>query len=318
VLFHHRSGAEAQAQIEAFDDTWVWTQESDGLYQELVQGGAPAKVADALEAMRKLLGENDVLAYLTMMSARLVELHRVLKPTGSLYLHCDPTASHYLKLLLDAVFGAANFRNEVIWQRTISKSLMSIRLPSNHDVLLVFQKTAAAKWNADRMFRPYDPNDLDEKTSGKYSHRDADGRLYRLDNLINPNPNRPNLTYEFLGVTRVWRWTKERMQAAYDAGLVVQTRPGGVPQLKRYLDEQQGRPFGDVWTDIPPINSQAVERLGYQPRNPKHSLNGSSRRAATRVMWCSTRSAAAARPSRWRRDSTGDRSGSTSPTLPST
>jgi site-specific DNA-methyltransferase (adenine-specific) len=96
--------------------------------------------------------------------------------------------------------------------------------------------------------------------------------LYRLDNLINPNPDRPNLTYEFLGVTKVWRWTKERMLAAYEAGLVVQTRPGAVPQLKRYLDEQRGRPLGDVWSDIEPLNSQARERLGYQTQKPEALL----------------------------------------------
>src|SRR5215211_8575385 len=121
VLFRSRSGAEAQAQIEAFDDTWIWSQESEGLYRELIQGGAPTTAADALEAMRKLLGDNDLLAYLTMMTARMVELRRVLKPTGALCLHCDPTASHYLKLLLDAVFGTEQFRNEVTWQRTATK-----------------------------------------------------------------------------------------------------------------------------------------------------------------------------------------------------
>lgn len=115
---------------------------------------------------------------------------------------------------------------------------------------------------------PYDPENLDEKTASKYSHRDPDGRIYRLDNLINPNPDRPNLTYEFLGVRRVWRWTKDRMQDAYERGLVVQTRPGAVPQLKRYLDEQEGRPIDTVWTDIPPINSQAKERLGYPTQKP--------------------------------------------------
>ena len=109
---------------------------------------------------------------------------------------------------------------------------------------------------------------MPEKTAQKYKHKDEDGRLYRLDNLINPNPNRPNLTYEFLGIRRVWRWTKERMREAYDRGLVVQTKPGTVPQLKRYLDEQRGRPLGDVWTDIPPLNSQAQERLGYPTQKP--------------------------------------------------
>ena len=128
--------------------------------------------------------------------------------------------------------------------------------------------TDQAVWNADATFVAYDPENLDEKTAAKYRHREKDGRLYQLDNLINPNKNRPNLTYEFLGVTRVWRWTRERMQAAYEAGLVVQRKPGGVPRLKRYLDEQKGRPLGDVWNDIPPINSQAQERIGYPTQKP--------------------------------------------------
>jgi site-specific DNA-methyltransferase (adenine-specific) len=149
---------------------------------------------------------------------------------------------------------------------------MTKRLPNNHDVILAYQKTEEAQWNPDAVFVPYDPENLDSKAARKYCHRDPDGRLYRLDNLINPNPDRPNLTYEFLGVTKVWRWTKERMQKAFEKGLVVQTRPGAVPQLKRYLDEQRGRPIGDVWTDIPPINSQAAERLGYPTQKPERLI----------------------------------------------
>jgi hypothetical protein len=149
---------------------------------------------------------------------------------------------------------------------------MKRRLPTNHDIVFLYQKTDVAVWNESAIYTPYDANDLDPKTACKYSHRDADGRLYQLDNLINPNPDRPNLTYEFLGVTKVWRWTKERMQAAYEAGLVVQPKLGSVPRLKRYLDEQRGKPLGDVWTDIPPINSQAAERLGYPTQKPQALL----------------------------------------------
>ena len=271
VLFRERSGDESAAQITAFDDTWHWSLESERAYQDVVTHG-PTKVGQLLAAMRAFLGQNDMMAYLTMMAQRMIELHRVLKPTGSIYLHCDPTASHYLKLLLDAVFGAQQFRNEIVWQRTIAKGLMSKQFANNHDVIISYRKTIASTWNLDATFQPYDEISLDTKTAAKYSHRDADGRLYRLDNLTNPNRNRPNLTYKFLGVTRVWRWTKERMQAAYDQGLVVQTRPGAVPSLIRYLDEQRGRPFGDVWTDIPPINSQAKERLGYPTQKPEALL----------------------------------------------
>lgn len=279
VLFKAPDGSGSAAQIEAFDDTWHWNDSAESAFADVLRSGNGA-AAEMLRAMRGFLGENDMMAYLAMMAARLIELHRVLKPTGSLYLHCDPTASHYLKILLDAVFGTPNFRNEIIWQRMTGKSLMKRRLPTNHDVILVYQKTDAATWNDSAIYIPYDLDNLPAKTRAKYSHRDPDGRLYQLDNLINPNSNRPNLTYEFLGVTRVWRWTRERMQAAYDAGLVVQSAPGMVPRQKRYLDEQEGIALSDVWTDIPPLNSQAQERLGYPTQKPvallERILNASS------------------------------------------
>ena len=266
VLFAEQNGTRAAAQIKAFEDTWTWDQEAAREYEETVEAGG--RVADALRAFWTFLGPSNMLAYLAMMAPRLVELRRVLKPTGSIYLHCDPTASHYLKMLMDSIFGVQNFASEIVWQRTLSKSLMTRQLPSNHDVLLGYRKTDQATWNLEAAFLAYDEDNLADKTLTKYCHVDSDGRRYRLDNLINPNRNRPNLTYEFLGVTRVWRWTKERMQAAYEAGLVIQTRPTAVPQYKRYLDEQRGLPLGDVWTDIPPINSQAKERLGYPTQKP--------------------------------------------------
>ncbi|AER47692.1 DNA methyltransferase [Mycolicibacterium goodii] len=268
VIFgRNRAPDESAAQIQAFEDTWRWTNRTAMLLGEL-SGTAPRRVADTLSGFYTLLEESDALAYLVNMTPRLLQLHRVLKSTGSLYLHCDPTMSHYLKILLDAIFDVQNFRSEVIWQRSTGKSLQSTRLPTNHDVLLCYAKGSAPKWVDAAAFTPYDEAELDEKTARKYRHRGKDGRLYRLDSLINPNHDRPNLTYEFLGVTRVWRWTKERMQQAYEAGIIVQSAPGRVPQMKRYLDEQRGRPLGDVWTDIPPINSRAAERLGYPTQKP--------------------------------------------------
>jgi site-specific DNA-methyltransferase (adenine-specific) len=267
VLFKNPTGEQSKAQIEAFDDTWHWNDAAEFAFDDVMRSGNAA-AAEMLRAMRSFLKENDMMAYLAMMAIRLIELHRVLKPTGSIYLHCDPTASHYLKILLDSVFGAANFRNEIVWQRSTGKALMSRRLPNNHDVILSSSKSGEWVWNQDELYVRYDPSNLPAKTASKYCHADPDGRVYQLDNLINPNPNRPNLTYEFLGVTRVWRWTRDRMQKAYDEGLVVQTAPGRVPRLKRYLDEQEGLPISDVWTDIPPLNSQAQERLGYPTQKP--------------------------------------------------
>jgi adenine specific DNA methylase Mod len=267
ILFKAHSGEQSQAQIEAFEDTWHWNEHAETAFDQVMHSGN-SDAAEMLRAMRAFLKENDLMAYLTMMAIRLIELHRTLKSTGSLYLHCDPTASHYLKTLMDAIFGVENFRNEIIWQRSTGKSLMTTRLPNNHDVILAYQKTSDGYWHEAAMFSPYDADDLPPTVAAKYTHKDADGRIYQLDNLINPNPNRPNLTYEFLGVTKVWRWTKDRMRQAHADGLVVQSEPGRVPRLKRYLDEQRGRPFGDVWADIPPLNSQAQERLGYPTQKP--------------------------------------------------
>jgi len=205
-------------------------------------------------------------AYIEFMRPRCVELARVLKKTGSFYYHCDWHASHYVKVMLDQIMGENNFLSEIIWHRTLAKGLASSGFPNNHDTIFLYRGGGDAVFN--RPYNPYDPDNLDEKTAGKYSHRDPDGRLYQLDNLMNPNPNRPNLTYEFLGHKKVWRWTKQRMQEAYEAGIVVQPSPGAIPRMKRYLDEQEGRPIDTVWMDIPPLNSQAKERLGYPTQKP--------------------------------------------------
>lgn len=197
VLFKSHSGEDSQAQIEAFDDTWRWSQQTEAIYREMVmEGAAPPKVADAIEAMRKLLGTNDVLAYLVMMTARLVELHRVLKPTGSLYLHCDPTASHYLKVVLDAIFGATNFRNDVVWKRKAGRgetNKAAVRYGVTNDNLLFYAKSPKAPFA--RQHRPNSQAYID----GKFTHvEEGTGRRYRLDNLTSPS-FRPNLTYEYEG-----------------------------------------------------------------------------------------------------------------------
>jgi len=261
VLFAQKDGSQSSAQIQAFEDTWQWDQNAIQTYTREVEKGGP--VADALRAFNLILGDSNMMAYLTMMAPRLQELRRVLKPTGSLYLHCDPTASHYLKMLLDMVFGAENYRNEIVWRRQNSKGLAFTRFASNHDIILYYSRTTDRVWNPQY-----------SEHSKKYIEdfykfiEPGTNRRYRLDNLANPNKNRPNLTYEFLGVTRVWRWTKERMQDAYEKGLVIQTKPGNVPVLKRYLDEQEGTPVDDLWSDILPIQSQSSERLGYPTQKP--------------------------------------------------
>lgn len=260
VLFGGKGGAKSAAQIQAFDDTWHWDESAARACQQVIEAGG--QTAEAMQAFRRLLGTGDMMAYLAMMAPRLVELRRVLKPTGSIYLHCDPTASHYLKVLMDAVFGPENYRNEVIWKRTHSKGLAFTRFARNHDVILVFAKDAQeTTWNA-----PYVPHAPD-KAAKQYARVDEDGRPYQLTSLLNPNPDRPNLTYEFKGVTRVWRWTKDRMLAEDAKGNIVVPRSGaGIPRYKRYLDEQEGVPLDDVWTDIGIASSS--ERLGYPTQKP--------------------------------------------------
>lgn len=252
----------ASAQITAFEDTWHWGEQAQREFDELLRNLEGGSVSDILAALRQFLGDNDMMAYLVMMASRLVELRRVLKDTGSLYLHCDPTASHYLKIVLDGIFGKENFRNEIIWKRSQPKSQATVVFPVAHDVIFRYVKTEYFVFN--KIFLDYDPAYIQKH----YTGTDPDGRKYTLDNLLNPNKNRPNLKYEFLGITRVWRWTKERMQEAYDNGLVVQSKPDAVPRYKRYLDEMGGQPLTDTWIDIAPINSQSSERLGYPTQKP--------------------------------------------------
>jgi len=142
LLFKAPDGHQSQAQIEAFDDTWHWNPSAEQAFDEVMQSGN-SDAAEMLRAMRSFLKENDMMAYLTMMAVRLLELHRVLRRTGSLYLHCDPTASHYLKTLLDAIFGPQQFGSEIIWQRTNARGTTG-KWPSLHDVILFYRKTKEA------------------------------------------------------------------------------------------------------------------------------------------------------------------------------
>lgn len=186
VLFQTPRSNEASAQAGAFRDTWMWGEDAEWSYREVMKiGGGTARF---IEALRSALGESDMMAYLVMMAVRLDALHKKLKPTGSLYLHCDPTAAHYLKILLDGIFGADGFANEVIWQRSMGKALMTKRLPTNHDVLLLYGGNGRT-WNADAMFSAYDETDLSAKTLEKYGQIDANGRRYQLTSLINPSQN---------------------------------------------------------------------------------------------------------------------------------
>jgi len=269
ILFKSPTGKAADSQIEAFEDTWHWNDKAEGAFHDVMTSGN-TDVAELLRAMRGFLKENDMMAYLAMMAVRLIELHRVLKPTGSLYLHCDPTASHYLKLLLDGVFGAGNFRNEITWKRTgvhgDSKTWSRVT-----DTIFFVTKGTSFTWN--------DPIEghSEKYIASHYGSLDDEGRRYQLTSMLSPSP-RPNMMYEWKGFPSPslgWRFSKERMASLDASGQIwYPTRLDGSldtskrPRFKRYLDEQLGTKVGTIWTDIPPINARAQERLGYPTQKP--------------------------------------------------
>ena len=265
VLFKEPEGHRSQAQIEAFDDTWHWTDAAERAFDEVMRSGN-SEAAEMLRAMRGFLRENDLMAYLAMMAVRLIELHRVLKPSGALYLHCDPTASHYLKILLDAVFGKGRFVNEITWKRSHAHS--DHKQGATHygrlsDRILYYAKSEQHIWNV--QYTAYSQ----EYVARDYRRVEPDGRCYRLDNIQGPGgAEKGNPYYEVMGVSRHWRYSRKRMEELIARGLVVQTRPGAVPQLKRYLDEMPGVPLQDIWTDIDIINNRSKELLGYPTQKP--------------------------------------------------
>jgi len=266
IFFRDKTEKKSSAQIRAFEDTWHWGEAPQHAFDEIMRGDFPVELKETLRAFLDFMGTSDLMAYLTMMAIRVVELHRVLRPTGSLYLHCDPTASHYLKVLLDQIFGIKCFRNEIIWKRAQPKSHASVRFSNSHDVLLSYGKSGRVFFAPVHI--PHDP----DYVSKFYKYTEAGtGRRYRLDNLANPNKNRPNLTYEFppgSGTVRVWRWTKDRMAKAWTDGRVVLPPKGKVVAYKRFLDEMPGTPITDLWTDIEHLHGSHDESLNYPTQKP--------------------------------------------------
>lgn len=256
ILFENKSGEEAQAQIQAFDDTWVWSQDSQEQYEELRMGGAPDRVAEAIKAMRMMLKTNDVLAYLVMMTPRLVELHRSLKASGSLFLHCDPKASHYLKVMLDAVFGPENMLNEIIWSYGgRGAKAISNQFPRNHDVILWYAKEVG-KHHYDRQY-----------TQRVMEKGEARSRGYRIDDDGRWFKTAPRGDY-----------TDESIERLDAEGRIHWTRNDN-PRVKYFLEtDAKGNVLedvlvGDVWTDIPDAMHMGKERLGYPTQKPEALLD---------------------------------------------
>jgi DNA modification methylase len=268
VLFKEKDGTKAAAQIRAFEDTWRWDEAAARDYRVVVEQGG--KVSQTMQAFRLILGNNDMLAYLTRMAPRLVELHRALKPSGSLYLHCDPVASHYLKILLDAIFGENNFQNEIVWKRQSSHNDAkqgSKHFGRIHDSLLFFTNHPNNyTWN--QLYKEHDPGYI----KSHYTNNEG-GRRFRWGDLSGPGGTaKGNPSYEVLGVHGVWRYSRERMTELIAKGYVAIPSKGKIPALKKFLDESKGVSLQSVWDDLPPINSQARERLGYQTQKPEALL----------------------------------------------
>jgi len=269
VLFKEKNGSQAASQIRAFEDTWTWGQGDEAVYADMVTKGG--KVADCLQAFRTFLGPCDMLAYLVMMAPRLVELRRVMKPTGSIYLHCDQTASHYLKMLMDAIFGPANFKNEIDWVRTNVHNFRSRHFQRICDILLFYTKSDTYTWN--EQFQPYSPEQLK-----RYKVEEGTERYYTGQDLTLMGIN-PARQFEWRGVkppaNRAWGYAKEKLEEIWQKGRILK-RKDGAPRLdgmKVYLDEMPGKSVGAVWDDIARVGNTSGERLGYQTQKPEALLD---------------------------------------------
>jgi len=292
VLFKSLAGEGSHAQIEAFEDTWHWTDEAEKAFDEVMHSGH-GDAAEMLRAMRSFLKENDMMAYIAMMAIRLIELNRVLKSTGSLYLHCDPTASHYLKILLDGIFGNENYRNEISWRRSAAHNDTkqgSKKYGNVRDVILFYSKSKQWQWN------PQYTGYSDEYAESMYRFvEDGTERRYRKDNLtaakvggdtryewrvkrpidgeweadLNDEHKRPQSGYEYKGVLpygkRIWAYSRENMTKFATTGRIAYSE-SGMPNYKRYLDEMPGVALQNDWDDIKPAAGN--ESLGYPTQKP--------------------------------------------------
>ncbi len=264
VLFAERDGTLAASQIKAFEDTWKWDEGAALAYREVVETGG--QVSQVMQAFRTFLSESDMLAYLSMMAPRLIELRRVLKRTGSIYLHCDPSASHYLKLLMDAVFGPQQFRNEIIWKRTSAHSSAK-RYGPVHDVILFYGRSGDTQWIGGH--EAYDAAYIKQRFAR------GDERPWKDADLTGSGVRHGETGEVWRGfdVTakgRHWGYPPSELDKLDEAGLIYwPEKKRGWPRFKKYLDTAKGVPLQDVWTDIFPINSQAQERLGYPTQKPE-------------------------------------------------
>ncbi len=269
ILFEDADLEDTKAQKEAFADTWSTVSYIDTLYE--IQD-IDLSLYHVLHALDKTALTKSAISYLCIMAIRIWYMHKVLKDTGSFYLHCDPTMSHYLKIVCDIIFGEKNFTNEISWKRTTTKSDFrqgALNWPRVRDVILHYRKDIQQPGIFHQPFAPYSQEYIEKI----YRYKDEEGRRYTLDKLTAPGSgSRGHPQYTLLGVTRHWVYNKEKMETLIQEGRIIQTTPGTVPRYKRYLDEVKGVAVGDSWTDISAIASQAKERLGYPTQKPEKLL----------------------------------------------
>jgi DNA modification methylase len=267
----------AQAQAQAFIDTWTWDDIA-------IKGLADIKTnyngyrniftsqsIDLIEGLEKVLGKGALLAYLVSMTLRIAEIQRVLKSTGSFYLHCDPNASHYLKLVLDAIFCArgGNFQNEIVWERTNAHNMKTKGYTRSNDIIFFYTKSDNFLFNT--QFTEYGEQQL------KRFKPDGNGRLYKAENLTFSNANSKR-QFEWRGskppAHRSWGASLEQLEKWYEEGRILLKQDGSprLDGLKIYLDETTGKPLGSNWTDIGRIGNTANERLGYETQKPEALL----------------------------------------------
>lgn len=282
VLFAERDGSRAAAQIKAFEDTWEWNIEAERACAELIEQGG--RVSEAMQAFRSFLANSDMMAYLAMMAPRLVELRRVMKDTASIYLHCDPTASHYLKIIMDAIFGPQHYRNEIIWKRSSAHS-SSKRYSPVHDTILFYSKGDRYAWNPTNAPLPQETvdawyNNVEADTGRRFNRADLTAAGRRTGPSGMPwrgiDPSAKGRHWAIPGFVKeivAGQVTQDALDALDAAGRIFWPKAqGGIPMLKRYLEEARGVPPLDIISDISPLNNAAAERLGYPTQKPEALL----------------------------------------------
>lgn len=266
---YNNIGKEDKAKTQAFIDTWTWDDHANqGLaeIQENYLGHFTSQSIDLISGLTKVLGKGSLLAYLVNMTLRIAEIHRVLKPTGSFYLHCDPTASHYLKIIIDAIFCSqgGDFKNEIIWKRTSGHS-DSGKYGNVHDVIFYYSKSWKTTWN--QVYQKYEQSYIDKY----YRYQDDDGRKWMSGDLGAAGLAGGGYQYEWNGVTKLWRCPKETMEKLDKQGRIYYTK-NRVARIKRYLDESEGLPIQDTWNDVEALRSWHKELLGYPTQKPEALL----------------------------------------------